>query len=91
MADVTYNSSIFPSLVRTVRSLLTTHPTSSTIPGPAPLILLSFKERDPTGAERELWTLAKEAGIWFERVGGVAGHAMGRTEGEVEIWVGGLI
>lgn len=91
MADVTYNSAIFPSLVRTVLSLLTTHSTSASKAAPAPLILLSFKERDPTGAERELWTLAKKAGIWFERVGGVAGHAMGQTEGEVEIWVGGLI
>lgn len=86
MADVTYNSSIFPSLVRTLLALLQPQPLSTS----SPLVLLSFKERDPTGAERGLWTLAKEAGIWFERVGGVRGHGATKEEGEVEVWVGGL-
>lgn len=85
MADVTYNSSIFPSLVRTLLSLLQPQPTSA-----SPLVLLSFKERDPTGAERGLWTLAKEKGIWFEMVGCVKGHGATKEEGEVEVWVGGL-
>lgn len=105
MADVTYNSAIFPSLVRTLVSLLSPPtPPSTNVPAdldlaslslsppstPSALVLLSFKERDPTGAERNLWKLAEAAGIWFERVGGVEGHGVSKEEGEVEVWVGGL-
>ncbi|CDZ98689.1 Putative N2,N2-dimethylguanosine tRNA methyltransferase [Phaffia rhodozyma] len=85
MADVTYNVSIFPALLHTVSNLL--RPPQEIQPSEkSPLMLLAFKERDPTGAERELWTLAREAGIWLEKVLDMPGH--GGTE--VEFWVGGL-
>ncbi|TFK39430.1 putative methyltransferase-domain-containing protein [Crucibulum laeve] len=75
MADVTYNPASFPSLVRTIASLIK----SSAKP---PLVLLGYKERDV--AERTLWDMAKEVGISFERVGERVG-AGGR---EVEVWIG---
>ncbi|EJD37637.1 hypothetical protein AURDEDRAFT_146987 [Auricularia subglabra TFB-10046 SS5] len=45
MADVTYNTAAFPSLVATIELL---NP---------PLLLMGYKERDP--AERELWDMLK--------------------------------
>lgn len=82
MADVTYNVSIFPALLNTLLAILTSNASSS----PSPLVLLAFKERDPTGAERDLWPMAAERGVVFERVAGVPGHG----GEEVEIWIGGL-
>ncbi|KAI0057207.1 hypothetical protein BV25DRAFT_1920310 [Artomyces pyxidatus] len=77
MADVTYNTSSFPSLLRTLSSILALSSSRH------PLVLLAYKERDP--AERELWDLlARETGIILERVGSQAG-AGGQ---EVEIWMG---
>lgn len=76
MADVTYNTASFPSLVRTISSLVQLNPSKP------PVIVLGYKERDP--AERTLWDMAKEIGVVFERVGerkGAGGQA-------VEIWVG---
>lgn len=95
---MTYNQACFPALLSTVSSLLTrpfpspSSPSSSEAatsirPLASPLILLSFKERDPTGAERDLWTMARQAGIRLEKIkSDVGGHGgVG-----VEIWVGGL-
>lgn len=78
MADVTYNTSSFPSLIRTLQSLINLR-SSLYLP---PLILLGYKERDPE--ERTLWELAKGIGINFTRVGTRKGFG-GRA---VEIWVG---
>lgn len=46
---------------------------------------MGYKERD--AAERDLWQMAQEVGIQFERVGAVAGI----QDPEVEIWIGGLV
>ncbi|KAI0369090.1 hypothetical protein BV20DRAFT_946812 [Pilatotrama ljubarskyi] len=77
MADVTYNTASFPSLMRTIASLISLSP-----PGEPPVIVLGYKERDP--AERTLWEMAKEIGVSFENVAerkGAGGQA-------VEIWIG---
>ncbi|KAI0351369.1 hypothetical protein OH77DRAFT_950098 [Trametes cingulata] len=77
MADVTYNTASFPSLVRTLSSLVRLSP-----PERPPVIVLGYKERD--SAERTLWEMAKEIGVSFEKVGerkGAGGQA-------VEIWIG---
>ncbi|KAH9857281.1 putative methyltransferase-domain-containing protein [Lenzites betulinus] len=76
MADVTYNTTSFPSLVRTISSLVQLKPSKP------PVILLGYKERDP--AERTLWDMAKEIGVVFERVG----ERKGAGGQPVEIWVG---
>ncbi|KIK50771.1 hypothetical protein GYMLUDRAFT_252671 [Collybiopsis luxurians FD-317 M1] len=91
MADVTYNTSSFPALIRTLSNLI-----SLNSPPNPPLVLLGYKERDP--AERSLWSMAAQAGIHFERVGGRRGFVCdgghGRLEGPdraevpVEVWVG---
>ena len=75
MADVTYNTASFPSLVRTVSRLakLGTKP---------PLILLGYKERDAT--ERALWDLMKDVGIDLTRVG----ERVGAGGAPVEVWIG---
>jgi hypothetical protein len=78
MADVTYNTSAFPSLIKTLTRL------SSITGNPPPLILLAYKERHPS--ERILWEMAKEVGIDFgekevECVAGAGGE-------KVEIWIG---
>jgi len=76
MADVTYNTASFPSLVRTLLRLirLGTNP---------PLVLLGYKERDV--AERTLWNLAAEIGLEFEKISELPGA--GGTP--VEIWLAG--
>ncbi|THH06528.1 hypothetical protein EW146_g9584 [Bondarzewia mesenterica] len=76
MADVTYNTSSFPSLTRTLSTLLLSSPTP-------PLLILAYKQRDP--AERTLWDLLTRAtGVRLAHVGSRAGAG-----GEpVEIWVG---
>ncbi|KAG8967223.1 hypothetical protein FRC03_010467 [Tulasnella sp. 419] len=87
MADVTYNTTSFPSLIRTIHSLVTSwtqNPNSDGCGGPR--ILMAYKERDPS--ERQLWDMAaKQVGVFFERVGGVEGAG----EMEVEIWIGRCI
>jgi len=79
MADVTYNTSSFPSLVRTLSTLLQLNAKRNVKP---PLILLGYKERDP--AERTLWEMALRIGVVFQRFGGRSGSG-GQ---EVEVWVG---
>ena len=77
MADVTYNTASFPSLVRTLSSLLRLSP-----PERPPVVLLGYKERDPE--ERTLWDMAKAIGVSFEKVG----ERIGAGRESVEIWIG---
>jgi protein N-lysine methyltransferase METTL21D len=77
MADVTYNTDSFPALVRTLRALISAcHPLDS------PLIVMGYKERDPS--ERSLWDMTKEIGIVLEKIG----ERKGCGYPPVEIWVG---
>lgn len=80
MADVTYNTASFPSLVRTLKGILTLHDLSQK-PRP-PLVLLGYKERDP--AERTLWKMAENIGVTFERVG----ERVGAGGAPIEVWLG---
>ncbi|KAG5643258.1 hypothetical protein DXG03_001268 [Asterophora parasitica] len=75
MADVTYNTSSFPSLARTLSALtrLGTKP---------PIVLLGYKERD--AAERTLWELVGEFGLTFRKIGERAGAG----GAPVEVWMG---
>jgi protein N-lysine methyltransferase METTL21D len=95
MADVTYNTSSFPALLRTLASLLALsdhhhcaepgahEPVALGGPGPGPLVLLAYKERDH--GERQLWDMmARETGVVLKCVGKQAG-AGGLP---VEIWLG---
>jgi hypothetical protein len=75
MADVTYNTAVFPALVRTLRLLLS----GST---PAPAVLLGFKERDMD--ERTLWPLLAEIGLKLDKVDELPGAG----DEPVEIWIG---
>ncbi|KAL1410337.1 DNA-dependent ATPase fun30 [Vanrija albida] len=77
-ADVTYNTASFPALVDTLERLL------KPADGPAPLLLLAYKQRD--AAERELWNMLAARGIGTVLVGKIAGA---EEEGQVEVWVGG--
>jgi len=107
MADVTYNTSSFPSLVRTIRSLVarTCEFSSSKDAGEEhryPTILVGYKQRDP--GERELFGMLEEAfsftssgdvKIKLTRVGEVPGASSGLESGEgrgpVEIWLGEVV
>lgn len=87
LVDVTYNVSVFPALLRTLLALL--KPPADVAPpaeGRQTLVLLAWKERDPTGAEKELWRLAAEAGVVLELVGSDGAHG----GAAVEFWVGRL-
>ena len=79
MADVTYNTASFPSLVRTLSNLIQFNIQKNIDP---PVILLGYKERD--SEERTLWEMTRGIGVVFERVGERAGSG-GK---EVEVWVG---
>lgn len=79
MADVTYNTSSFPALIRTLSNLIKLNQTALIKP---PLILLGYKERDPE--ERTLWEMARGVGIIFERIG----ERRGTGGNEVEVWIG---
>lgn len=59
MADVTYNTASFPSLINTIARL------SKRSPKP-PIVLLAYKERDPD--ERKLWDMALGIGLQFTEV-----------------------
>ncbi|KAK7683348.1 hypothetical protein QCA50_013610 [Cerrena zonata] len=78
MADVTYNTASFPSLVRTLQNLV--HNSSGK--ARSPLLLLGYKERDP--AERTLWEMAETVGITFEHIG----EREGAGGAPVEVWLG---
>ncbi|KAJ7180629.1 putative methyltransferase-domain-containing protein [Mycena filopes] len=73
MADVTYNTTSFPSLVRTLKNLVELSPKR-------PQVILGYKERD--SGERALWGMAEAAGISFKLVGKVPGNG----GAPVEIW-----
>jgi protein N-lysine methyltransferase METTL21D len=75
MADVTYNTASFPSLVRTLAQLIR-------LGSNPPMVLVGYKERD--AAERTLWNLAAEIGLDFEKIG----EHMGAGGAPVEIWLG---
>ncbi|TFY53332.1 hypothetical protein EVJ58_g9509 [Rhodofomes roseus] len=59
MADVTYNTSAFPSLIRTVSDILRLR-SPSTPELRKTVLLLGYKERDP--AERTLWEMMRDIG-----------------------------
>ena len=80
MADVTYNTASFPSLIRTLKSIIALHD-SAQKPEP-PLILLGYKERD--SAERTLWDMTREIGVDFQQVG----ERVGMGGQPIEIWLG---
>jgi protein N-lysine methyltransferase METTL21D len=75
MADVTYNTASFPSLVRTLEQLIR-------LGNNPPMVLVGYKERD--AAERTLWNLVAEIGLKFEKIG----QRTGAGGAPVEIWVG---
>ena len=80
MADVTYNTTSFPSLIRTLRNIIALHdPVQKPEP---PLVILGYKERD--SAERTLWDMTREIGVDLQQVGERAG--MGGQP--IEIWLG---
>jgi len=79
MADVTYNTASFPSLIRTLSNLIQLNAKKNVDP---PAILMGYKERD--AEERTLWEMARGVGVVFERIGERAGSG-GK---EVEVWVG---
>ncbi|OBZ66853.1 hypothetical protein A0H81_13122 [Grifola frondosa] len=86
MADVTYNTDSFPSLIRTLSNVVHLHrdPTLPNATPQLPLILLGYKQRDP--AERTLWDMAREYGITFDRVGDVCGAGGEPIEGGLTIY-----
>lgn len=79
MADVTYNTASFPSLIRTLRTLLELGDPDAN--DKSPLVLLGYKERDPS--ERTLWDLAASIGVLFEKVG----ERGGAGGSPVEVWL----
>jgi hypothetical protein len=81
MADVTYNTASFPSLLRTLSSLVRLNAKNSR---PPPLVILGYKERDSD--ERSLWgMLASDVGVRLEKVGECEGWPESTP---VEFWVG---
>ena len=81
MADVTYNTASFPSLIRAISSLIQLNVNHSR---PPPIIMMGYKERDPD--ERSLWgMLESEVGIRLERVGECEGWPESTP---IEFWIG---
>ena len=84
---MTYNTSSFPSLLKTLIALLNPDHIPQTTRNDSsrkPLLLLAYKERDP--AERELWGMLAAKGVEMVLVDTVQGAEGDR--GETEIWVG---
>ncbi|KAJ7434215.1 hypothetical protein B0H11DRAFT_2119071 [Mycena galericulata] len=73
MADVSYNTASFPSLVRTVKGLVNLNEKK-------PRVVVGYKERDMS--ERELWAMLDTAGIKLTLVG----RRRGSGGMAVEIW-----
>ncbi|KAJ7504410.1 putative methyltransferase-domain-containing protein [Mycena galericulata] len=73
MADVSYNTASFPSLVRTVKGLVNLNEKK-------PRVVVGYKERDVS--ERELWAMLDTAGIKLTLVG----RRRGSGGMAVEIW-----
>ena len=79
MADVTYNTESFPSLIRTLKTVMEVgEPSSNNRPQ---FLLMGYKERHPD--ERTLWQMTHAIGLNLERVGQEVGHG----GAPVEIWV----
>ncbi|WVR03901.1 hypothetical protein IAU60_000900 [Kwoniella sp. DSM 27419] len=76
-ADVTYNTSAFPSLLSTLTALLRPDERIT------PRLILAYKQRDP--AERDLWDMLRDKGIGMVMVDVVKGA---EEEGHTEIWLG---
>lgn len=74
MSDVTYNTSSFPSLLRTISRLIQREN--------PPVVLLGYKERDT--AERGLWGMLEAMGLCVEKIG----ERRGAVEPAVEVWFG---
>ena len=72
MADVTYNTDVFPDLVSTILKLYSKVGRTG--------ILMAYKQRDE--AERELWNMLKEHGIELVLIDTLAGSG----GAPVEIW-----
>ncbi|TFK71378.1 hypothetical protein BDN72DRAFT_765157 [Pluteus cervinus] len=82
MADVTYNTDSFPSLIRAIHNLIQlpkSHLPNS-IPTKPPIIILGYKERH--SAERELWPQIKEIGAELVKLG----EREGAGGPHIEIW-----
>lgn len=77
MSDVTYNTSSFPALLKTITKLVEMRE--------PPIILLGYKERDE--AERGVWNLLGERGIRLEKIG----QRLGAANPSVEIWLGRIV
>ncbi|KAF8322250.1 hypothetical protein DL93DRAFT_2129895 [Clavulina sp. PMI_390] len=72
MADVTYNTDMFPALLRTLEALVSTMTSRG---APSPAVLLAYKERDP--GERAIFQLAQAIGVNFvlmDEIEGAGGH-----------------
>ncbi|KAG6907137.1 hypothetical protein DXG01_010356 [Tephrocybe rancida] len=78
MADVTYNTASFPSLVATLSRLLK-------LGKKPPLVILGYKERDAT--ERTLWSLVSDIGLSLQKIG----ESPGAGGAPVEVWLGEMI
>ncbi|KZW01337.1 hypothetical protein EXIGLDRAFT_830080 [Exidia glandulosa HHB12029] len=72
MADVTYNTAAFPSLISTLKRLA------------PPLVLMGYKERDL--AERDLWRMLEESQLRMKLVR--VEDVRGAGGAPVEVWVG---
>ena len=78
---MTYNTASFPSLLRTLSSLVQLNAEYSR---PPPVVILGYKERDPD--ERSLWgMLESEVAIHLEKVGECEGWPESTP---VEFWIG---
>ncbi|KAF7770571.1 hypothetical protein Agabi119p4_6545 [Agaricus bisporus var. burnettii] len=77
MSDVTYNTSSFPALLKTVSKLVKLRE--------PPIIILGYKERDE--AERDVWIMLEERGIHLEKIG----ERLGAAKPGVEIWFGHVV
>ncbi|EKM81929.1 hypothetical protein AGABI1DRAFT_70466 [Agaricus bisporus var. burnettii JB137-S8] len=77
MSDVTYNTSSFPALLKTVSKLVKLRE--------PPIIILGYKERDE--AERDVWIMLEERGIRLEKIG----QRLGAAKPGVEIWFGQVV
>jgi hypothetical protein len=76
MADVTYNTTSFPSLLRTVDSTLRLAPGCE--------VVLAYKERHET--EREIWGDFEGIGLKMRKIDQVDGFG----GAEVEVWLGAV-
>jgi hypothetical protein len=74
MADVTYNTSSFPSLLRTVDSILRLAPSCA--------VVLAHKERHE--AERGIWGMFEGIGLKMQKIDQIYGFG----GAPVEVWLG---